>query len=232
MRRSLTCPKCSSGTFWNIRTMMESRQPLAVWRTGETAHGCYETLICESCGYTGWYARGFDFAGLSEITSVERSQPCVECQGPRAWQIPEVRELTLDFYSTATEVKPLALIRKGFPKYWSEGTFSTVVCAGCGQTDWYAHEALVEADPWQGLHAVDATCTRCQHRGAWKVSEVREDEGPLPLTPGRGGFSMVACRKCGYVEWFAHELERLKPVNGRVARVTRPERRQSEGPYR
>jgi predicted nucleic-acid-binding Zn-ribbon protein len=71
MRKTHRCPKCQGRKLWHIEQMSERNGhnqlgPIAVafhqsWLgLGAQQQGSFETYICKACGFTEWYAQGFE----------------------------------------------------------------------------------------------------------------------------------------------------------------------------
>ena len=249
MRSALTCPDCGHGRMWNVRTMRERGannlpQDMAVaFSRGGEAYGKYETLMCERCGHTEWYARDFQPEWpLSTVEGEHGPRACVECEGKRFWYLPTMHERDANGAPT-----PLRVVRKAFPKLWWEGHFSTYVCKGCGWTAWYAHQlGQLEVDLTSGVRVIDHAqpCRDCGAHRRWHVDTMHET-GDAYVTAMHammrmtfwyarcvGRFATDICRRCGLTAWRARELEELRhePRFG-VALLERA-RVASGGPYR
>jgi predicted nucleic-acid-binding Zn-ribbon protein len=275
MKHALTCPKCGGGMVWNIRTMRErgnhglpedmavafaprapkplvpkqrahpnpapvERNPTREWYPSR-AYGKYETLLCDRCGYTDWFARDFTPDEWLSLESLERG-PCVECEGRTYWYIPTTRER-----DAAGEPTALRVVRKGFPKFWAEGQFSTFVCHGCGRTEWLASGlASLDKDWMSGVSSVDGhlPCRGCKAVPRWRIETMKEVGDGIATSihvhlragffyaTAIGEFATEVCRSCGYTEWWARDYEGLRhdPPGG-VALLERA-RIAQRGPYR
>jgi predicted nucleic-acid-binding Zn-ribbon protein len=199
-------------------------------------NGRFETFLCTACGYTEWFARDFRPEGFATKSSL---RACPECQGHDVWGVESVGERTMP--GSPHRVEPLPVLRKGFPKYGSQGHFALEICHGCGRTTWLARDLdEVEPSPWYGLRATDRACATCSQRGGFHVDKVHEQAGTLNVSITQrgyfshavGSFSLELCASCGVTEWFAHGLEKLRadPQAG-VSLLERPAA-QSGGPYR
>ena len=272
MKRELTCPKCGCASVWNIRTMRErgnhglpedmavafaprapkpqappppltslpSRKANHEWYPSR-AYGKFETLVCDRCGYTDWFARDFQPDSWLGLESLDRS-PCAECEGRTYWYIPTTRER-----DAAGEPTALRVVRKGFPKYWAEGQFSTFVCHSCGRTEWLASGlASLDEDRMSGVKSVDGhtPCRGCQAVPRWRIETMKEVGDGIATSihvhlragffyaTAIGEFTTEVCRSCGYTEWWARDYAALRhdPPGG-VALLERA-RVANGGPYR
>lgn len=265
MRASLTCPACGHDRLWNVRTMRERGahnlpQEMAVafavdarpadWhirRPSFDAYGRFETLLCERCGHTEWYARDFQpdprAAGREVDGGKNGPRVCVECEQQRFWFIPRMAERDEN-----GDPVDLRVVRKGFPKPWWEGSFSTFVCRSCGWTAWYAQElSALEVDLSSGVGLLDrkAPCRDCGGTSRWHVDTMHET-GDAYVTALHvvmrmtfwyartvGKFATEICRGCGLTHWRAREYETLRhdPRHG-VALLERTQLASAGGPYR
>jgi predicted nucleic-acid-binding Zn-ribbon protein len=259
MRHDLTCRKCGGGKLWNVRSVKESGEELGVtlrkvdggakevpkkffgvqvmateWTMGfVVGNGRFELLVCAACGYTEWFARDFspDAPGISPGRA---PRACPECSQSACYDVAEAMErdgLTVD---------RLRVLRKGFPKFWSEGSFSLRICQGCGRTDWIVREmAHVEPSPNHGLMRLHQPCGGCNAPTIMRVQRVKESAGELHLEHReslfhrrRGGLALELCAACGDTTWLGLDLDELveDPKAG-VSLLERPPVPQG-GPYR
>ena len=72
MRKTLICPKCGGRKLWQISSVKEVHstmqglrpEPIGIvyhrrWGV-VTGEGYFEAFICAGCGFTEWYAHGFE----------------------------------------------------------------------------------------------------------------------------------------------------------------------------
>jgi predicted nucleic-acid-binding Zn-ribbon protein len=259
MRHDLTCRKCGGGKLWNVRSVKESGEDLSVtlrkenggpktirksllglqvtvneWTTGfVVGNGRFELLVCAACGYAEWFARDFatDVAGISAGSA---PRPCPECAQSACWYVAEAME------RDGFTVDRLRVLRKGFPKFWSEGSFSLRICQSCGRTDWIAREmAHVEPSPGHGLTRLYRDCPACKAPSILRVQRVKESAGELHLehrktlfNRERGGLALELCPACGDTTWLGVDLDDLvEDAKAGVALLERPPVPQG-GPYR
>jgi predicted nucleic-acid-binding Zn-ribbon protein len=217
--------------FPEVRVMPEVVATGSGWtRFAFLTNGSFETLGCRGCGYTGWRARGVEPHPKLEPLD----EACLECGDTRAWRVQPVEERA---DQSVTEVYPLRVVQKGFPKYWGEGEFALRLCRGCGLSRWLAlGMSGVELSAYYGyVEAHDAGPCACGRGPRVRVEKFQE-RGPttLNVANGRGSYSLLVCRDCGDTEWYAHGLDKVKadPRRG-VSIVSVPEQlTPSGGPYR
>jgi predicted nucleic-acid-binding Zn-ribbon protein len=263
VRSTLTCPDCGHDRIWNVRTMRERGeknlpQDMAVAfsitpalapvliRPLFRSYGKFEILVCAQCGHTEWYARDFTPDGDANVTPIEAQQHgprnCRECEQRRFWYIARTSER--DANGDPTDLR---VVRKGFPKLWWEGRFSTYVCRGCGWTAWYAHElGALDVDLTAGVGVNDdgTPCRDCAGHRHWHV-ETMHETGDAYVTALHvmmrmtfwyartvGKFSTDICRRCGLTEWRARELQELEHDPKRGVALLERARSVSGGPYR
>jgi hypothetical protein len=92
LKKDLVCPTCDGRELWRIETMMERSaggqpEPIGVLLEPRVlraalAHGKFETLICNSCGYTEWYAQAIKGLRHDPINGVHFIKNDVEVKGP------------------------------------------------------------------------------------------------------------------------------------------------------
>jgi predicted nucleic-acid-binding Zn-ribbon protein len=217
-----------------MRERGEIAEPRSLTVTVDQGH--YETLICEACGYTEWFARGLPD---EHVPVTIEPRDCPECHERRAFHVVEVLERDGQGRAVPLRVAPT-----------DEGRvsgFKNLICEGCGYTEWHAHHLdEILRRPSRDVHAAGGrTCDRCRGSERVRVETIREAGAlprPLPvvldawlwfLSREHGRFSIEICRRCGYTEWFARGLEGLKEDLARGIRLvqgTAP--RAAEGPYR
>jgi hypothetical protein len=93
LKRDLVCPNCEGREIWRIETMRErgsrsDRQPpmgvtLERRLFGDaTAQGKFETLICNGCGYTEWYARDIGHLKNDPVNGIHFIVNDIDEKGP------------------------------------------------------------------------------------------------------------------------------------------------------
>ena len=167
---------------------------------------------------------------------------CPECGHGEA-ACAALRERDGQRFDNAAELRA---VRKGFPKFWSDGWLEAFLCCGCARADWFVRELTVlEPDPGNGLRAERGSCARCQCDRLWRMLPIREigTHGAEPLgldyvktlfgQRAVGTFSTVVCRKCGFCEWWAQGFDQLTEDAERgIERVEGVPRGPHDGPYR
>ncbi|MGZ3407004.1 MAG: hypothetical protein ACXVAN_11210 [Polyangia bacterium] len=93
LKRDLTCPNCEGREIWRIETMHERGrssahpQPIGIMLEARMfgdadARGKFETLICNGCGYTEWYAKEIGFLKNDPVNGIHFIKNDVEKEGP------------------------------------------------------------------------------------------------------------------------------------------------------
>jgi hypothetical protein len=174
-----------------------------------------ETLICAGCGYTAWYSGAA--ASLPMQRVYDESLRCLDCGGD---------ELHIEQLSDGSTG-----VRAPFG-------MALMVCA-CGRCEW------VRGVGGQG-DAPDVTerdsrpCPRCLDDRCQKLYPVYED-GLRALPVARvgktavGAFELRWCTTCSLCEWFAREIDMLRPDGRHIIYMegeTRTAGPVAGGPYR
>jgi predicted nucleic-acid-binding Zn-ribbon protein len=208
-----------------------------------TSYGKYETLVCDACGHTGWFARDFTPDAHADLSAFPRGGPkqCLECEHTEFWEIEDTKER-----NHHGEPVQLRVVLRGFPDQWL-GRFNTYVCRACGWTAWYANELEgLTADRAHGIsRRGDAPpCRGCKSPKRWCIDAMRET-GDAYVTKlhvhlrlgfffaeAIGHVATEVCRTCGHTEWFARDYGELRhePKKG-IALLERALRAEA-GPYR
>jgi predicted nucleic-acid-binding Zn-ribbon protein len=233
LRSDLTCEKCSATSFWQVRALRErarhglekmgvvvnrvqTRAPsfpghgLALYEDRWQGH--YEILVCRQCGFSAWYARALiDTKDLLVV-----SHACRDCGHGNAFSVDVYERNAKDWFD---EPVHLRVVRKGFPKFWDDGRFAALICCECGRVDWSVKELTVlEPDPSYGLSAEVGQCASCHEGRLWRIGPIselgRHGAQPLGIDYNRKGepvgvFWTLACRSCGFCEWYAKDHDRL-----------------------
>lgn len=245
MRSNLTCERCGATRFWQVRAIRERGHDglveLGVTHADDDWHGHFETLICRGCGFVAWYAHGLD--GVS-LPPAKRS--CGECGHHDAFAI-ELFERDGKGATVDGDPVHVRVVRKGFPKFWSDGWFAANLCAHCNRVEWTVRElSVLDPDPAHGLRAESGRCRRCHGERLWNIGPIREigphGSEPLGIDYDRkqralGTFSVRVCRSCGGCDWFAYQLDELdeRPEAGIIKLDKDPPPSGSgppQGPYR
>lgn len=95
LKRDLVCPNCEGREIWRIETMRERGNSSELPPMGVTlekrfrffgdaaeAQGKFETLICNSCGYTEWYARQIGHLKNDPVNGIHLIVNDVDEKGP------------------------------------------------------------------------------------------------------------------------------------------------------
>jgi predicted nucleic-acid-binding Zn-ribbon protein len=255
----MDCEKCGGRSFWHVRAIRERAHHGLVELGVEAVRieveegdwtdvtfdwrGHYSVLACRRCGFSVWYARE-----LGKTALPVESHTCRECRHPKAHRVLAQERDGRQF----DEPTDLRVVRKGFPKFWSDGRFEALLCCGCGRADWFARElTALDPDRLNGLSADQGLCLKCGETRVWRAGPIREmgKHSAQPLALGYehhrleeravGVFSTVICRGCGFCEWFARALDQMKEdraqgiaLVGETGEPVEALRRPPGGPYR
>jgi predicted nucleic-acid-binding Zn-ribbon protein len=224
MRRTLHCPRCDGDELWNVRGVAEHGVGGAPVAFGVAQNADpFETFICRACGFTEWYSGAGDkLAPLAPRAVAEvddHRHHCQKCNGRSHVLIARVEEVTDApqpglYYGYP--IVPLAVLRTRRDVL---GTFAALICTSCGFTGWYA--CGVDGVVAAGATRASGSCSRCQDAHLFRVDPVRESAAhDLPILLSEDGeighFRIHACRACGFSDWYAEEMRKLRPDGQRV----------------
>jgi len=93
LKRDLVCPNCEGREIWRIETMRErgsrsdQQPPMGVtlekrFFGDAAAQGKFETLICNGCGYTEWYARDIGHLKNDPVNGIHFIVNDIDEKGP------------------------------------------------------------------------------------------------------------------------------------------------------
>jgi len=227
------CKKCGGVAFWKVREMQEH----AFFQTRPLGDlDCIaplDTIICSECGYTLWYS------GSKELTEragavrrvVDERVRCADCDGQPHLLVARLHEWPSTPLASATELTVWP-----FTNLDERGRFAMLVCDRCGRCEWFAW-GLGDSEK-VGI-AEDEACVRCRVAARRVVHPFREHGSealPVAVVGGRsiGEFAVHFCGACGFTEWYARRIERLRADGNQVMHILgeRPAVPAAGGPYR
>lgn len=85
---------------------------------------------------------------------MKKTLQCPKCDSRKLWRIETMQERGQ--YDRPAPLGVTMAERRWGKAQESVGKFETFICAGCGYTEWYAHDAAaLKADPKNGVHFID-----------------------------------------------------------------------------
>jgi hypothetical protein len=195
--------------------------------------GYWETVSCTRCGYTTWYA-----VGWNPESADQRRLRCFECSDETLHVVYPALDRRWRDHVVGQVFERLCL-----PYDWKEDSeaLTHASCTGCGATTWCAPGLRRRR---AGSIAGARPCVRCSATRAiavdpfcdgagWRLPVTIEDRKRLGIfshARRRGHYALRACVECETVEWYAQLLERVVTVAG-VEKIG-AERPSDMGPYR
>jgi len=84
--------------------------------------------------------------------SLKRDLSCPNCDGREIWRIERMQER-----GAGSSLRPIGVQHE--MNFWTgpepRGAFETLICKGCGYTEWYAKEiGFLKHDPVNGVHLI------------------------------------------------------------------------------
>ncbi|HEX6839278.1 MAG TPA: hypothetical protein VF334_22025 [Polyangia bacterium] len=233
MKTPAACIKCGELARWQVREMQEHAF-FQNTRLGELdGVAPLDTIICTSCGYTLWYSGSTELmerAGAVRRVVDERVR-CADCDGQPHLLVALLHEWPSAPLASATELAVWPFMSRE-----RRGRFAMLVCDRCGRCEWFAWGL---GEPSQVGTAEDEPCVRCRVSARRVVQPFREQGSePLPvaMADGRsiGEFAVHFCGACGFTEWYARRIERLRADGRYVTHIQgeRPAVPAAGGPYR
>ncbi len=233
MKTPAACIKCGELARWQVREMQEhaffQNKPL-----GELdCVAPLDTIICKACGHTLWYSRANELTervGAVRRVVDERVR-CADCDGE-----PHLLVALLHEWPSLPLASSKELAVSPFAGVEQRGRFAMLVCDRCGRCEWFAWGV---GEPAKLGSAEDEPCARCRVSACRVVQPFREhgsEELPVAVVDGRplGEFAVRFCGACGFTEWYARRIERLRADGKYVTHIQgeRPAIPAAGGPYR
>ena len=233
MRAPSACIKCGEPARWRVREMQEhaffETKPL-----GELdGVAPLDALICKACGHTLWYSCSTELSEDNDKVRrvVDERARCSDCDSAPHLRVAVLHEWPSTPLASATELTVWP-----FTDREKRGRFSLLVCDQCRRCEWFAWG--LGDDPQVGS-ADDEPCARCNVSARRTIDPFREQGSePLPVTvlDGKsvGKFAVHFCVACGFTEWYARGIERLRADGTYVIHIQgeRPAVPAAGGPYR
>lgn len=227
------CKKCGGLAFWKVREMQEH----AFFQTKPLGDlDCVaplETIICAACGHTLWYSGSKELAERSGAVRrvVDERVRCADCDGQ-----PHLLVALLHEWPSTPLAGTTVLAVWPFTDVEKRGRFAMLVCDRCGRCEWFAWglgEGVNIGTP------DDEPCARCNVSACRVIDPFREDGTealPVAVVDGRpvGELAMRFCGACGFTEWYARRIKRLRADGNYVMHIQgeRPAVPAAGGPYR
>ena len=85
--------------------------------------------------------------------TLQRDLTCPNCEGREIWRIETMRERG----SSSAQQPPMGVTLEArfFRDAEARGKFETLICKGCGYTEWYAKQiGHLKNDPVNGIHLI------------------------------------------------------------------------------